>query len=116
MHGYVYDDDYAHGMYFLEWCDGNRPHKAAFLTIGLGAFGDGTDAPTESHSASNGAPTGCTSQISQPETDRISSGRFLPRESALKLPNIDQLWHVADHIVLDDPRVATVETWLQHDD
>ena len=30
-----YDD--AHGIYFLEWCDGGHPHSSAFLTIGLGA-------------------------------------------------------------------------------
>jgi hypothetical protein len=38
MHGYVYEDDNAHGVYFLEWCDGGHTHKAAFLTIGLGTF------------------------------------------------------------------------------
>ena len=44
MHGYVYEDEYAHGIYFLEWCDGKHPHRGAWLTVGLGAFGDGTDA------------------------------------------------------------------------
>jgi hypothetical protein len=29
------------------------------------------------------------------------------------MPNIDDLWHVADHIVLDDPRVADVQKWLE---
>ncbi len=116
MHGYVYDDDYAHGIYFLEWCDGNHPHKAAFLTIGLGAFGDGTDASDRISFCIEWRADGM--HLSDlPARDRPDLlGPFLPRESALKLANIDQLWHVADHIVLDDPRVATVETWLQHDD
>jgi len=43
LHGYVYDDDFAHGVYFVEWCDGPHPDRAAFVTVGLGAFGDGTD-------------------------------------------------------------------------
>ena len=42
LHGYVYDDN-AHGIYFLEWCDGDHPHSSAFLTIGLGAFHESGD-------------------------------------------------------------------------
>jgi hypothetical protein len=45
LHGYVYDDECPHGVYFLEWCDGDDPQKAAFLTIGLGDFSDETDMP-----------------------------------------------------------------------
>jgi len=29
------------------------------------------------------------------------------------MPHINQLWHVADHIVLNDPRVSIVEGWLK---
>jgi hypothetical protein len=51
----------------------------------------------------------------EPARDRPELlGAFLPREAALKTSRIDQLWHVADHIVLDDPRVSIVEAWLQH--
>jgi hypothetical protein len=42
-------------------------------------------------------------------------GAFVPREDALRLAHIDWLWHVADHIVLDDPRVSAVEAWLKHE-
>jgi hypothetical protein len=41
LHGFVYDDGYAHGIYFVEWCEGPHPRRSVFLTIGLGAFGDG---------------------------------------------------------------------------
>jgi hypothetical protein len=40
LHGCVYDDN-AHGVYLLEWCDGDHPHSSAFLTTGLGAFREG---------------------------------------------------------------------------
>src|SRR5215469_8016332 len=43
LHGYVYDDN-AHGICFLEWCDGDHPHSSAFLTISLDAFHQGGDA------------------------------------------------------------------------
>jgi hypothetical protein len=39
-------------------------------------------------------------------------GALLPRDVALDAPNLDHLWHVADHIATDDPRVATVDAWL----
>jgi hypothetical protein len=60
LHGYVYDDEHPHGVYFVEWCDGDHPRRVAFLT----------------------------------------------------LENVDDLWHVADHIVLDDARLTPVRHWL----
>jgi hypothetical protein len=41
LRGFVYQDDYAHGVYFVEWCDGEHPARDAFMTIGLGPFGEG---------------------------------------------------------------------------
>jgi hypothetical protein len=43
-------------------------------------------------------------------------GAFLPREAALTMPSIDLLWHIADHIVLGDPRITLIETWLKRDE
>jgi len=40
-------------------------------------------------------------------------GGVVPRTAALEMPNIADLWHVADHIVLDDPRLAVVREWLE---
>ena len=40
-------------------------------------------------------------------------GAFLPRETALQDPRIYLLWHAADHIVPDDPRLAAIEGWLK---
>jgi hypothetical protein len=115
MHGYVYDDDYAHGIYFLEWCDGEHPQKAAFLTIGLGAFGGNADASDRNSFCVEWRHDGMR-LADQPARDRPDLlGTFLPREVALKVQNIDQLWHVADHIVTDDPRVMLVETWLKQE-
>jgi hypothetical protein len=113
LHGYVYEDADAHGLYFLEWCDGDHPRKTAFLTVGLGAFGDETDA---SHRRSfcvqwHADGMGLTDEPARDRPDLL--GECVPREVALNLPNIDELWHVADHIVLDDPRVATIGACLK---
>jgi hypothetical protein len=115
MHGYVYDDEYAHGIYFLEWCDGDHPHQTGWLTIGLGAFGDGTDASDRNSFCIEWRAEGMR-LAEEPARDRPELlGAFLPRDVALNVPNLDQLWHVADHIVTDDPRVATVDAWLRHE-
>jgi hypothetical protein len=29
------------------------------------------------------------------------------------MQDIDHLWHVADHVVMDDPRVAALRDWLE---
>lgn len=115
MHGYVYEDEYAHGIYFLEWCDGDHPNRIARLTIGLGAFGDGTDASDRNSFCIEWRAEGMR-LAEEPARDRPELlGAFLPRDIALNVPNVDQLWHVADHIVTDDPRVATVDAWLTHE-
>ena len=112
MHGYVYDDEYAHGVYFVEWCDGDQLEKAAYLTVGLGAFGDRTDAKDRLAFGIEWRSDGMR-LTDDPVRNRPSLlGQFVPRDEALKLRNLDHLWDVADHIVLDDPRMATVAEWL----
>jgi hypothetical protein len=32
------------------------------------------------------------------------------------VPNVEHLWHVTDHLVLDDPRLAAVRQWLEDED
>jgi hypothetical protein len=115
MHGYVYDAEYPHAIYFLEWCDGDHPHRIAWLTIGLGAFGDGTDASDRNSFCIEWRAEGMR-LAEDPARDRPELlGTFLPRDIALNAPNIDQLWHVADHVVTDDPRVATIDAWLSNE-
>jgi hypothetical protein len=112
LHGYVYDDEDAHGIYFLDWCDGDHQHRIAWLTVGLGAFGDGTDASDRSSFCIEWRAEGM-GLAEAPARDRPELlGAFLPRDVALNVPNLDHLWHVADHIVTDDPRVATIDAWL----
>jgi hypothetical protein len=40
-----------------------------------------------------------------PHEDSLALGRILDREEALRSPSKDELFHIADHIVQDDPRV-----------
>ena len=94
---------------------GDHPHKAAFITIGLGAFGKGTDASDRNSFCVEWHPDGMR-LTDEPAKDHPELlGTFLPRDVALNVPNIDQLWHVADHNMTDDPRIASVEAWLKHE-
>jgi hypothetical protein len=114
LHGYVYDDGNAHGIYFLEWCDGGHPHRGAFLTIGLGAFCEGTGASDRNSFCIQWRAAGMRLSDEPARHRPELLGAFLPREMALQDPRISHLWHVADHIVLGDPRIAALEAWLKH--
>jgi hypothetical protein len=112
LHGYVYEDEFARGVYFVEWCDGEHPNKSAFLSIGLGAYSDGTSAADRRSVCIEWRADGMR-LAEEPARDRPELlGAFIPRNEALKLANIDHVWHVADHIVVDDPRVEPIERWL----
>ena len=89
------------------------PRQAAFLTIGIGAYGDGSSPADRSSVCIEWRREGMR-LTDEPARDRPELlGAFLPREAALAMPHINQLWHVADHIVLNDPRVSIVEGWLK---
>jgi hypothetical protein len=113
IHGYVHEDERPRGLYFLEWCDGEHPVDAAFLTIGLGDFGEDSSASGRRSVCIEWRREGMR-LADQPARDRPELlGAFQPREAALTMPSIDLLWHVADHIVLGDRRIALVEEWLK---
>jgi hypothetical protein len=113
FHGYVYDDGFAHGIYYLEWCNGDHPERAAFLTIGLGSFGEGSDPEARASFGIEWRADGMalTREPIRDLPDLL--GPFVDRETALAKPNISHVWHVADHIVLDDVRTRDVERWLR---
>ena len=111
LHGDVYDDN-AHGIYFLEWCDGGHPHSSAFLTIGLGGFHEGGDAHYRKR-VQHRVAAGLRLTYGPARHRPNSSGAFLPRETALQDPRMDRLWHAADHIVPDHPRIAAIEARLK---
>jgi hypothetical protein len=88
LHGYVYEDDSAHGVYFIEWCDGLHPDRAAFMTVGLGAFGARTDGRDRAAFCVAWRSEGM-SLATEPARNRPDLlGEFVPRTAALEMPNI----------------------------
>ena len=112
LHGYVYEVDQPRGIYFLEWCDGNHQRRAAFLTLGLGSFEEQSSADDRRAFCIEWHAGGMslTKEAARDRPDLL--GAFVPRDEALKMPHIDQVWHVCDHVISDDPRVASVSGWL----
>jgi hypothetical protein len=54
--------------------------------------------------------------VDHPARDRPDFfGQFLPRDSALLYMESVGLWHLADHVVLDDPQVVAVIGWIHGD-
>jgi hypothetical protein len=98
VHGYVYDDGHPHGVYFVEWCDGDHPHRAAFITLGLGAFGEGTGSADRSAFCLEWRAEGMRLTDEPARDSPELLGPFVPRTEALELEDFDDLWHVADHI------------------
>jgi hypothetical protein len=112
LHGYVYEDDLAEGVYFVEWCDGHHPTRAAFLTLGLGPFAEGTTSADRRAFGVEWRAAGMA-LTDEPVIDEPDAlGRFVPRAEALEMDDLDHLWHVVDHIVLEDPRLPAVQQWL----
>jgi hypothetical protein len=113
VHGYVYEDEHPHGVYFVEWCDGDHPDRAAFLSVGLGAFGDDANGADRAAFCVMWRQDGMalTEEAARDRPDLL--GEFVPRSVALAMPDIDHLWHLVDHIVLDDQRLAAVQEWLE---
>jgi hypothetical protein len=111
LHGYVYEEDEARGLYFVEWCDGDHPVRRAFISLGLGDF-----------SAEEGGERFAFCIEWRDEAMRLSEepardrpdlvGTFVPRDAALPMVDGTDFWHIADHIVTDDPRLFAVQEWL----
>lgn len=81
-HGYVYEDEHPHGIYFVEWCDGDHPERAAFLTIGLGAFGEGTEPGERRAFGLEWRATGMALTEQSIRDGPELLGRFVPRAEA----------------------------------
>ena len=111
--GFVYADGDANSIYYVGWCEGDHDPRRAFLTIASGEWGEGTTGEDRISVAIEWRETGMRLS-DEPVIDRPDFlGRFLPRDEARRLGGLDALWHMADHIVLDDPNAVNVSAWLQ---
>ena len=111
--GFAYSDGFAYGVYYAEWCDGDHPERIVRITLSLGAWGEGTTGADRRCFAVEWRAGGMR-LADEPVIDRPDFlGQCVPRERALAIEGIEDLWHVADHVVLEDPHVEGLALWLR---
>jgi hypothetical protein len=113
--GFVYADGDAFAVYYAGWTEGHRPAKVS-LIIGLG---DWDDEATPEDRRSFGLRCWVEDdevrfEVQEPAASRYGEneylGRMLSRSAALADPELADVFHIAEHISTEDPRVrATLE-------
>ena len=108
--GYVYRDESAYAAYYAGWTEGH-PRRRVSVIIGLGRWDD------EASPADRRAfglrcwedEEEMRFEVQEPAASRYRDvtymGRLLPRAEALADPEVAEVFHVAEHIAADDPRV-----------
>ena len=112
VHGFVYNNNDAFAVYFASWTIGHSS-KAVTIAIGLGDWGEGAT-PKQRHSIGLECRT-TEDQIQFAVIDPEQSpwgrtefiGRMLPRQEALKDSAIKKFFHIAEHVIHDDPRISS---------
>lgn len=112
--GFIHADGDAHGVYYVDWCEGPHETRSAYITVSLGV--NGSDEAGGADRWAYCVETRCEGMrlCDTPVAARDSPdflGRFVPRDEALQMDDIDHLWHVCDHLT-DDRRFAAVAAWL----
>ena len=110
--GFIYEDGNAHAVYYAGWTI-EHEDKGVTIAIGLGDWGEDTG-PEDRYSIGLDVRANTSDvmfSVLEPEQSSFNDvefiGRMMPRIEALAHPQLDHIFHVAEHIVADDPRVTT---------
>ena len=107
--GFVYENEDAAGLYRASWCTA-PDHPAIKLLVAVGEFWR-DDVVADAAVALDVWPTeetfrmAITDATESPWEAGVHVGRILDRDEALASPHKDRIFHIADHVCLDDPRV-----------
>ena len=109
---FVYRDGDAHAVYYASYSD-KHPDRWVSVAISLG---DWTDGSTEKdrvtfalriRATADEYQTGVVDAALSPWNDVEILGRMLDRKEALKHPWIKEVFHLCDHIVMEDKAVRS---------
>jgi hypothetical protein len=109
--GFVYCDGNAYAVYYAGW---TRGHDEVGMLIGIGEWGEeaGPDSRYSFGLVARSQESNVVFMVVGPDNSPIGEvkfiGHLLSREEALSHPEIQDVYHVAEHIVRDDPRLAAV--------
>jgi hypothetical protein len=109
--GFVYCDGNAYAVYYAGWTLG---HHEVGMLIGIGEWGE--DARPDSRCSfgliARSEKSNVVFMVVGPDNSPLGEmkfmGHLLPRDEALSHPEIQDVYHVAEHIVRDDSRLSAV--------
>ena len=104
---FVHKDGKAHAAYFARVSD-NHPERLASILVGLGEWGEGTTEAQrrsfalEVRKGASGFEVRVVDAAASQWPRAKVLGRTLDRDEALADPQIDEVFHITDHMVVDD--------------
>jgi hypothetical protein len=107
---FVYQDDDAFAVYYAKFTRGHNK-KVVYGLSGLGEWGEGGEPadrlafPFRIWSSGEYYQVGLVDQEQSPWSDVTYLGRILDREEALTHPWVKDVFHITDHMVVDDKSI-----------
>lgn len=107
---FVYRDGSAYAVYYASFSD-NHPERTVKVIVSIGSWGDwdGGESPPdraafamEIRSGADGYEVVVASAVNSPWADSRILGAMLDRAQALAHPWIKEVFHITDHMVLED--------------
>lgn len=108
---FVYKDDSAFAVYYAQFTK-DHPEKRLSGLIGIGEWGDGASPdnrmafPFQIWSQDDGFMVGMVDREDSSYSDVTLLGKMLDRRESLSHELIDEVFHITDHMVRDDPEIV----------
>jgi hypothetical protein len=108
---FVYQDGDAFAVYYAKFTRGHSK-PVVYGLIGLGAWGEGTEPtdrlafPFRIWTNDKHYQVGLVNREESPWSDATYLGRILDREEALTHPWVKDVFHLTDHMVVDDAPIT----------
>jgi hypothetical protein len=112
-YGFIHSDDSAHAVYFARWTERHEGGPSVTMLISMGAWGTGDPRPGARASMALRAwlldgevvytvlDAGDTAWADREQV----LGTMLSRQEGLAHPGRDEFFHLAEHVMGDDPSV-----------
>lgn len=109
---FVYSDGDAHAIYYAAFGEAH-PEREVKIAVSIGKWGDDTPPDDRNSFALVLRQSEKEYQVMVVDSDESPwkgakvIGRMLDREEALAHPDIEEVFHITDHIVLEDPEIKS---------
>jgi len=104
---FVYKDGDAHAIYYARFSD-NHPERSVLATVSLGEWGEGANPEQrvafalQLRSAPSQFEVEVLDSAQSPWREAKVIGHTLDRAEALKHPLLPEVFHITDHMVVED--------------